>query len=297
MKYAINLCSFGEYADPRTVARLAQYVEAAGWDALFYWDHVAFAWGMPSGDAFVALAGAATLTNRILLGTAVTPLPRRRPHIVAHQLATLDVLSGGRVIFGAGLGGRPREFEAFGETADARERAAMLDEGLEIVRRLLDGEEVSSEGRYRMNAVRLAPLPLQQHLPIWIGGNSRPALRRAARYDGWMADTSNQKEMTMSPEEVEAAIVGIHRANVETDMASVETHMASVETHMPDVGFHNARPTRPFDVSVTGYTQPGETAIVREYEAAGATWWQEAIHGTRGTEEEMLRRVLAGPPE
>ena len=107
MRYSINVPNFGDFADAETVARVAADAEAAGWDALFVWDHVvhrkrdrrAF------GDPWMLLTAAALQTSRIKLGPMVTPLPRRRPQQVARQVATLDGLSGGRVVFGAGLGG------------------------------------------------------------------------------------------------------------------------------------------------------------------------------------------------
>ena len=99
-------------------------------------------------------------TTSLLVGTNVTPVPRRRPHVLAHQVATLDVLSGGRVVFGAGIGGIESEFTAFGEDADARTRAEELDEGLEVLRRLWSGERVDHHGRhYTVDGVTLAPRP------------------------------------------------------------------------------------------------------------------------------------------
>jgi len=129
MRYGIEVVTLGACAAPRSVVALAQAAEAAGWDGLFVWDHLGFVWGAPSADPWVTLAAAAQATRRLRRGTAVTPLPRRRPQVLASTVATLDLLSGGRVIFGAGLGGVPREFTAFGESADARQRAQRLDEG------------------------------------------------------------------------------------------------------------------------------------------------------------------------
>ncbi len=105
MYYGIEVVTFGAYADPRPVVHLAQAAEAAGWDGLFIWDHLAFAWNVPSGDPWIILAAVAQATNRLKLSTAITPLHRRRPHVLANTLATLDLLSQGRVILGVGLGG------------------------------------------------------------------------------------------------------------------------------------------------------------------------------------------------
>ena len=104
------------YADPNVTVELARAGEAAGWEALILWDHLGFVWGHPAADPWTVLAAVGASTSRLILGTSVTPLPRRRPHVLAHQLATLDGLTGGgRVVFGAGVGGLPREFAAFGE--------------------------------------------------------------------------------------------------------------------------------------------------------------------------------------
>ena len=181
MHYGIDVATLGDYANPRSVVPLAQAAEAAGWDGIFVWDHLAFAWGVPSGDPWVILAAVAQATSHLKIGTAITPLPRRRPHVLANTIATLDLLSAGRVILGAGLGGVPREFTAFGEEDNPRERAQRLDEGLDLLNRLWAGEPVTHTGaHYTVENVTLAPLPVQRpRVPIWIGGESRPALRRA----------------------------------------------------------------------------------------------------------------------
>src|SRR5688500_4723187 len=121
MHYAIEVVTLGEYADPRPVVRLAKAAEAAGWEGLFIWDHLGFVWGAPSGDPWVILAAVAQATERIKLASSVTPLPRHQPQMLANALATLDLLSDGRVIFGAGIGGMPQEFGAFGAIEDAKE--------------------------------------------------------------------------------------------------------------------------------------------------------------------------------
>lgn len=266
MKFGICLASLGTYSSPRNAVRVAREAESAGWDALFYWDHLAFVWGPPAGDPWITLAAVAATTERIRIGTAVTPLPRRRPHVVAAQVATLDVLSGGRVTFGAGLGGIPEEFGAFGEPTDERVRAEMLDEGLDLVRALLAGERVEHHGvHYTVDGVTLAPAPVQRPLPIWVGGRSPRAQRRAARFDGWLADSSDDHGMVMSPEDIRRG----------------------VERIAPRAGF---------DIGVMGYTRAAGDDLARAYEEAGATWWLENVHDTRGTPDEMLARVAAGPP-
>ena len=100
----------------------------------------------------------------------------------------VSVLSGGRVVFGAGLGGSASEFGKFGEPTEARVRAAMLDEGLDVLRALWAGDEVNHRGaHYTVEQVTLVPTPVQERVPIWVGGNRPASLRRASRWDGWIA--------------------------------------------------------------------------------------------------------------
>jgi probable F420-dependent oxidoreductase len=258
VRYGICLANVGTYSDPRVAVEFAQAAESAGWEALFLWDHLAFVWGPPTADPWTTLAAIAGATETMRLGTAVTPLARRRPQVLAHQVATLDVLSGGRVIFGAGLGGSPSEFGKFGEPTDAKVRAEKLDEGLDLLRRLWSGEEVTHRGRhYTVDGVALKPTPVQEHLPIWIGGNKPASRRRAARWDGWMPDSTYPPGKGASPEDV-AEGLALGRGQ--------------------------------FDVAVIG---AGDSAA---YERAGATWWLETIHDQRSSAEEMLALVRAGPP-
>ena len=263
MNYGLHVANIGTYSDPRSVVRLAITAEESGWDAFFVWDHLAFVWDVPSADPWVMLAAVANSTERILVGTGVTPVARRRPHVLAHEIATLATLSSGRFVFGAGLGGVEREFGAFAEPADARARAAMLDEGLDIIKALLAGERVSHDGvHYRVEGVVLQAAP-EHAVPIWIGGRSTRALERAARFNGWFAESCDQERMTMSPLDVRVAVERIGRA--------------------------------PFDVAVEGYSEPGEVEVHEAYAKAGATWWFEELHDRRGDADAMLARVEAGP--
>ena len=238
MRFAICAANFGSWADPHVAVRAARAAESAGWSGYFVWDHLAFVWGPPSADPWITLAAAASATEGLTLGTAVTPLPRRRPQVVAQQLATLERLNRGRVVLGAGLGGNEQEFTEFGEDFDPRVRARLLDEGLERLRRLWSG-------------------------PIWTGGNSGPALRRAARWDGWIPNSLEPHRMTMSADELEDRIRRIGRDD-------------------------------DFDVAFNGYSDPGEN--VHAYAEAGATWWLENVHDLRGDVDALLTRIEAGPP-
>jgi alkanesulfonate monooxygenase SsuD/methylene tetrahydromethanopterin reductase-like flavin-dependent oxidoreductase (luciferase family) len=256
MRFGIQLCTLGPYADPRETVRAAVAAEEAGWEALLVWDHLAWASReTASADPWVTLGACAHATSEILLGTAVTPLPRRRPQMVAQQIASLSLASDGRVIFGAGNGVRA-ELERFGEQGDDRRRGALLDEGLDVVARLLAGERVDHHGEhYTVDGLTLAPLPLRP-VPIWIGGNSPAALRRAARYDGWLANSSDRERNLFSPDEIGERTAG-----------------------------HLLR-----DVCFIGYA---DRADLGAYAAVGVTWWIENVWGDPDT---VLRRIAVGPP-
>jgi probable F420-dependent oxidoreductase len=263
MRFAVCLANIGSYSEPRVAVEAAVAAEESGWDGVFVWDHLAFVWGAPAADPWVTLAAVAARTERIRIGTAVTPVARRRPHVLAQQVATLDVLSGGRVIFGAGLGGSASEFGKFGEPTDPHVRAAMLDEGLDLLRALWAGEEVRHHGRhYTVDGVTLAPTPVQDSVPIWIGGNRAPSLRRASRWDGWVADSAAPTGMPLTPDDVARSIDAIGRRDR-------------------------------FDVAVLGESDRAEPDA---YARAGANWWLENVHDRRGDVESVLALVRGGPP-
>lgn len=270
MHYGIEIVPFAEFGNPHVVVQLAQAAEAAGWEGLWVWDHINFPYGV--GDPWVILSAVAGSTKRLKLCPGVAPLPRYRPHVLARLLSSLDILSEGRLIFGAGLGGVEEEFTVFGEPGEVKIRAAMTDEGLEVLAQLWSGEPVTHHGKYyTVEGVTLLPTPVQKpRIPIWIGGESRPAMRRAARWDGWMIGTVNEKsEIIKTPAQLAAQVAYIQQ--------------------------HRSREA-PFTVAIDGITQPDESALPREYEDTGANWWFEVLFGLRGSLEDMLARVKAGPP-
>lgn len=270
MRYGIDIAPLGAFAEPARIVEFAQAAEDAGWEALFLWDHLAFAWGVPAADPWISLAAVAQATSRIRLGTAITPLARRRPAVVAAQVASLDRLSGGRAILGVGLGGADVEFTAFGE-ATAR-RGERTDEALQVVTGLWSGETLTHHGKhYRVDGVTFAPVPVQRpRVPVWIGGTSAAAHRRAARWDGWVVGCDNEQgEMTVSADEVAEAIADILAHRTVDD---------------------------PFDVAITGVTAGPDDPVFAEYASAGVTWWLEHVYERRATLDELMARVQAGPP-
>jgi alkanesulfonate monooxygenase SsuD/methylene tetrahydromethanopterin reductase-like flavin-dependent oxidoreductase (luciferase family) len=175
LKRGIYVAPFDELADPLLLADLARSAEEQGWDGFFVWDHVAYRAPIRAvADTWVALSACAIATERLRLGPLVTPLSRRRVQKVARETVTLDQLSGGRLVLGVGLGSvRNGELEPFGEVVDSRERAELLDRGLERLTNFWAGE--------------FEPLPVQRpRIPVWVAArwpNRRP-VRRAARWDG-----------------------------------------------------------------------------------------------------------------
>jgi alkanesulfonate monooxygenase SsuD/methylene tetrahydromethanopterin reductase-like flavin-dependent oxidoreductase (luciferase family) len=175
VKRGIFVAPFDELMEPRLLAELAQLAEGTGWDGFFLWDHIIHRPPVRAvADPWVALSAIACATERIRLGPLVTPLSRRRIHKLARETVTLDHLSDGRLTLGVGLGSsRTGEIERFGEVAEPRERARLLDDGL---------AELSDYW-----AGGLEPPPVQDpRIPIWVAARwpSRKPVRRAARWDG-----------------------------------------------------------------------------------------------------------------
>ena len=174
-KRGIFLAPFDELVDPGTLAELARRAEQRGWDGFFLWDHIKYRPPVRAvADPWIALAAIACATDRLRIGPLVTPLSRRRVQKVARETVTLDHLSRGRLTLGVGLGSdRNDELEPFGEVVDPRERARLLDQGLERLGTFWAGE--------------FQPMPVQEpRVPVWVAGrwpNRRP-VQRAARWDG-----------------------------------------------------------------------------------------------------------------
>ena len=179
---------FDALADARVVANLAATAEAGGWEGFFVWDHLEYGDRVADiADVWTCCAAVAVRTERLVLGPMITPLPRRRPQVLARQAASMAVLSGGRFVLGLGLGDDALgELSDFGDEPDPRVRGRMLDEGLDVLTRLLSGEPVDHEGEFyaARDGVRFRPAP---PVPLWLAGrHGNPApLRRAASHDGF----------------------------------------------------------------------------------------------------------------
>jgi probable F420-dependent oxidoreductase len=190
-------------------------LERRGFDSLWLSERLTG----PAPDPLVALAVAAGRTRRLKLGTSVLVVPGRNPVVLAKELASLDRLSGGRLLPGVGLGAPvPAEHRAFG--VDRRARAGLFDEALTLIRRLWTEDDVHHEGdHFHVDGVTLRPRPLQQPIDVWLGGTAPSELRRTARLgDGWLPSFT-------VPAEVEAGWATINRVAAEHDRAIEGEHL------------------------------------------------------------------------
>jgi alkanesulfonate monooxygenase SsuD/methylene tetrahydromethanopterin reductase-like flavin-dependent oxidoreductase (luciferase family) len=266
LRYAIHVPTF---AEPDVLVELAVTAEGQGWDGFLLWDHILGSREMrfPIVDSWVALGAIAHATTRIRIGTAITPLPRRRPWKLAREVTTLDRLSRGRAILGVGLGTPvDAEYGTFGEPTDPRILAERLDEGLEIVDGLLSGEPVHHAGaHYRVDGAVFLPRPVQRpRVPIWVGCSwpHRRPLARAARWDGViMLQMRDDELVPIGSDEV----------------AEVSARIRRVRTVRS-----------PYDIAVVLPGLPHDPAGLEE---AGATWVL-----VTGWLDDLPQVLAAGPP-
>jgi Luciferase-like monooxygenase len=274
MKYGFVLPS----GDARTTADLAYDAEQAGWDGFFVPELL---WGI---DAWVALTAAAMRTERIRLGTDLTPVSRRRPWKLASETVTLDQLSNGRVILAVGLGALDTGFAEFGEVTDRKTRAELLDEGLDILTGLWRGQPFSYSGKHytiKETSFYPPPPPVQQpRIPIWTVGAwpRKKSMQRVLRYDGLLPNVFDDE--------------GKLREITPDDISAMSAFVAE-----------NRSATTPFDIIMEGET-PGDdraqaAAITSRWADAGATWWTETMWSAPRDAAGLaaLRtRIRQGPP-
>ena len=257
MRYGLSVPPF---TDPAEVVRLAAEAEASGWDGFLLWDHLQWDGRVDAHDPWVLLGAIAQETERVRLGTMVTPLSRRRPQVVAKHLTTLDHLSGGRVVLGVGLGDPPDlDFSDFGDEASYRVRAEITDEALTVLGGLLGDGRASHHGRHLDIEASLHPLPVQRpRIPVWVAGrapHTRP-LARARRWDGYVPIA----DPFLSP----------------TDLASY-------------VGEH---PHEGWDL----VAQWAPDTPAAEFEAAGVTWLMRSVWPKEERWLDELRELVASAP-
>jgi Luciferase-like monooxygenase len=253
----------------------ALLAEEAGWDGVFAWEA---AYGV---DPWTLLGAIAARTTRIRLGTALTPLPWRRPWKVASQAATLDQLSGGRAILAVGVGAADADLPDTGEVTGLRERADLLDEGIDLIHALWAGERGYRGEHYQYQTGRVdlaaAAAPVQSPIPLWVVGVwPRPkSMRRVLRCDGILPQFDLDG-----------------REGGPDDALAARDWLAD----------HGAAPG--LDLVIDGETPAadpaGATALVAPWARAGCTWWLESRWGTTESLPQRLaattERIVAGPP-
>ena len=261
MRFAVNIPPF---ADPRTIVDLAVDAETSGWDGVFLWDHLQWETQrqLDVHDPWAMLSAIAVRTERVMLGTAVTPIARRRPWILAKQVVTLDHLSGGRAVLGIGLG-EPgdADFGAFGDEPDRAARGRIVDEGLVLLDALLRGDAVEHHGEHFDVNAQLRPQPVQTPRPrIFIAGTHpyRKPLARALRWDGFFPISY---AALMTPQQI--------------------------SDYLQDID-------RPPGWDVYAALTPGHD--VSAFEAAGVTWLVEGGWPDGDWVNALRARIRSGPP-
>jgi alkanesulfonate monooxygenase SsuD/methylene tetrahydromethanopterin reductase-like flavin-dependent oxidoreductase (luciferase family) len=277
MRFAIDISPAGAWGDPRTLAEFAALAERAGWNGVFLEDYVFYPGGVDAYDPWIALAAIALATERVRIGTMITPLPRRRPWKVAAEAMTLDHLSRGRMVLGVGSGDPASADTArLGEPRDPRARAALLDEALEVIDALWRGAPVDHAGAsFRLDDVTLRPRPVQRpRIPVWVGGQltRRGPRERALRWDrACLYRVAPPEWEDVTPDDVRAL-----RADAAARRGTADG----------------------FDTVVGGRARRDDAAAEREYVAAlaasGATWWQEFLEPATPLER-ACAHIAGGP--
>lgn len=215
MKLGLFSINMESSARPGSLARAARAAEAAGFESVWAGEHVVLpdpqvppspmAPRDPALDSLLALTWAAAHSSDLRLATGIVILPQRNPVVLAKEVASLDVLSGGRVILGIGAGYLEPEFRAIG--ANFAERGAVTDEYLDALERLWYDEHPEYHGRFvDFSSVDAYPRPVQHPIPVVVGGHSAPAYRRAvSRAHGWYG-------FRLSPEDAASSLAGLHEA-------------------------------------------------------------------------------------
>jgi len=260
--------------------KFAKAAEKAGWDGFFVWEPT---YGV---DAWVTLAAIAVETEKIRLGTLLSPLSRMRPWKLASEAITLDILSNGRITISVGLGAIDTGFEELGEEIDLKTRAELLDESLDIIDGLWSrhmpnykGKHYHIENLFESEFFKRHPPPKliqNPRIPIWIVGAwpYEKSMKRAIKYEGIIPTIKNMQGQfeDITPE-----------------------HIIEIKTYIQE----NRSKKAPFDIIVEGKS-PGDNSkksmsIIKPLAEAGATWWIES-DWSKSNVEQLFKRVEQGPP-
>ena len=306
MKYGFTVPGRGPLASPDSLITIAKHAEELGYDSISMGDHILVPKNIDStypyteGGEFpgsatgssmeqiTALSFLAGATEKVRLATSVLIVPHRNPLVAAKALATLDLLSQGRLIVGIGVGWMREEFEALG-IPPFEERGAVTDEYIQAFKELWTSENPSFEGKYiGFSDITFLPKPAQKpHPPIWVGGESRRAIRRAARYcDAWYPIGSNPQFPMGEPEQLAE---GMQRLVTYAERAGRDPSEVEVvyRTHHYEIAAEGNRPAGPDREKFTG-TSDQVAADVRQYEEMGVGYLVVDLARMSGTLEQML---------
>jgi alkanesulfonate monooxygenase SsuD/methylene tetrahydromethanopterin reductase-like flavin-dependent oxidoreductase (luciferase family) len=276
MKFGIYAPNFGNtFGNPKRVTKLAIEAEKSGWDGFFLWDHIINTEGFPQTiDPFIALTSVAENTEKIHIGTTVTPVPRRRPWKLARETVTLDILSEGRLILGIGLGG-PSEFSVMNEEPNLRIMAQMADEQLEILNGLWSGEEFSYTGEhYKIDKVKFLPRPVQRpRIKLWGAGTwpKKGPFRRAAKLDGVVPLTVDY-----------------------TNPLTPDDYRKMIE-YMKKHGLRG--PYDVVEISFDATKNDEKKKSILDFQDAGVNWWLELVSDWNGSYEKIKDIIMQGPTQ
>jgi len=285
------------FADQNTMIQMAVAAEDMGFDSLSMNDHfttqhyVARMWPAPPRyyEPLMMYSYIAAVTKRVQLETGILVLPMRDPIVLAKQVSTLDVLSGGRVLLGLGLGAYREEFEAANAGPNPPPRKALLEERMQALRELLTKPKASFEGRYvHFKDIEMYPRPIQNPVPMYSGGNSRAGLERAARFcDGWLPAILTSTEVREMIAQIEGHAAKIGRDLTGFDFAvqqgiSIARTQAEARErflssqlweHLKSLKGSTLKEQRIEDIEAHSFIGTPEDVLsrIREYRAAGAT--------------------------
>ena len=306
MKYGFTVPGRGPLASPDSLITIAKHAEELGYDSISMGDHILVPNNIDStypyteGGEFpgsatgssmeqiTALAFLAGATEKVRLATSVLIVPHRNPLVAAKALATLDLLSQGRLIVGIGVGWMREEFEALG-IPPFEARGAVTDEYIQAFKELWTSDNPSFEGKYiGFSDITFLPKPVQKpHPPIWVGGESRRAIRRAARYcNAWYPIGSNPQFPMGEPEQLAEGMqrLATYAEQAGRDPAEVEV---VYRTHHYEITAEGSRPAGPDRDKFTG-TSDQVAADVRQYEEMGVGYLVVDLARMSGTLEQML---------
>lgn len=269
------------FGSARETAEAAKLAEQAGWDGLFVWEPV---WGI---DAWVSMTAAAMVTQKIMLGTMLSPISRMRPWDLAGKAVTLDHLSNGRLTISVGLGAVDTGFADFGEVTDRKARAELVDESIDILHGLWKGQPFTHDGKhYKIKEnkfVHQPPKPLHHdRVPIWMVGalGHEKSMRRVLKCDGLLptkldpSSTGPVDKPLFSPADLRDAIAWIKA---------------------------NRTATTPFDIVMEapfGADPAKEAEIMAPWQEAGATWWIDSMWMAENNDDgkrKVRERIELGP--